>query len=525
MPTAPPAAAPGHRREKVGSADTDVISPTGVRPDAMAWVALTQLALVTLFYDLLLASPRLAAGAAAVVAVADTAMLMRLRGNRQVSLGSIFLAVYAVFHVGLTPYLVLGVVPELLTRNTGDPLTWLLSPQIAAALTLVIISMSAFVLGYALVACRRRPGRHSRSAALAADRSGSSVMVWVGPILVLVGGVLLLGVVLSEGLSSLGADNFASFRNDEHNPRLAWASLFLGIGMAVLGTSGRLSRSHWWALAFLPLVAIPLAIGLRSATIFPLAAFLVAWARRHRVRVRLWHGAVVLALLTLGSVIRQAREGGAGGFRLTSASLNPLDGLAELSATLRTVVVVREWRQVEDQAFAGWGTYWAPVERLIGRLFGLDVTPAALDDRNLSTAFLTRPDLGPIGGSPTAEAYRAAGVVGVVVVLALIGAFIAYLDGRRSGSIWEYAVGMIGYVLLVWSRNNFTPVVAQAGLCLAIILVARWIGAQRLNPADDTQLVRAVPGGPAKAHGRSTRPPGGRRRRDAAARGHRVARR
>ncbi|MBM0204235.1 O-antigen polysaccharide polymerase Wzy [Micromonospora sp. NPDC051227] len=494
MPTAPPAEVSGRRRKAVGGADTDVTSPTGVRPDVVAWVALIQLTVVVVCYGALLAAPRFAASAAAVVAVTNIALLMRLRGNRQVSLGSVFLAVYAMFHVGLTPYVVLGVVPELLTRDTGDPLTWLMSPQIPAALTLVTISMSAFMFGYALVASRRRVSRHSRSAARAADRSGSSVMVWVGPILLLIGAVLLLGVVLSEGVGSLGADNFASFRTDEYNPRLAWASLFLGIGMAVLGTSGRSGGSHWWALAFLPLVAIPLAIGLRSATIFPLAAFLVAWARRHRVRVRLWHGAVILALLTLGSVIRQAREGGTGGFRLTNASLNPLDGLAELSATLRTVVVVREWRQVENQPYVGWETYWAPVERLIGRFLGLDIAPAALDDRNLSTAFLARPELGPIGGSPTAEAYRAAGVVGVVVVLALMGALIAHLDGIRSGSIWEYAVGMVGYVLLVWSRNNVTPVVAQAGLCVAIILVARWVGAQRPDPVEDARLGRAVPG-------------------------------
>ncbi|WP_170286505.1 O-antigen polysaccharide polymerase Wzy [Micromonospora olivasterospora] len=480
MPTTSRAAIPRHRRRRAAKAPGAIPGRSGVAPPAAAAVAAGQLVVVAMSYQALAASPRLAASAAVVVAVVNVTLMMRLRGNRQISLGSMFLAIYAVFHVGLAPYLIAGVVPDLLTRVTGDPLTWLMSPQITAAVMLVVISMSTYLLGYSLVACWRRSGGRRRVGPPAPDRPATSVMASAGPLLVLLGGLLLLGVVLSEGVGSLGADNYALFRTEQHKPQLAWAFLFLGIGMAVVGSGG----SRWWVLAFLPLIVIPLTIGWRSGTIFPLAAFLVAWSRRRQVRVRLWHGAVVLALLSLGSVVRQAREGGPGGFRLADASLNPLDGLAELSATLRTVVVVREWRMVEHQPFAGWDVYWAPVERLVGRLLGLDVTPAALDQRNLSTAFLDRPELGAIGGSPTAEAYRAAGIVGVIVVMALIGAVIAWLDGTRPGSIWEYGVGMIGYVLLVWSRNNFTPVVAQAGLCLTILLVARWVDTQRAMRSD-----------------------------------------
>ncbi|RAN99928.1 O-antigen polysaccharide polymerase Wzy [Micromonospora noduli] len=438
-----------------------------------------QLISIALALPALVASPRLAAASAALVAVSNVVLLARLRGNRQVSLGSMFLFIYAVFHVGLTPYLILGAMPRLLTGSTGDPLTWLLSPQIAAALVLVTVSMAAYLLGYAAVACRRSAGRHQRTAAAARDRVATSSIVWMGPILILLGTVLLLKVVLSEGLNTLGADNYALFRTEQHTPELAWSFLSFGIGMAVLGTNGRLGKSHWWALAFLPVVIVPLVIGWRSGTIFPLAAFLLAWSRRQHVRIRLWHGAAFLGLLTLGSVVRQAREGGPSGFRLTAASLNPLDGLAEMSATLRTVVVVREWDVNGHVPAVGWQTYWAPVERLIGHALGLDVVPATLDERNLSTVFLAQPELGAIGGSPTAEAYRAAGVVGVVVVMALIGAAVAFLDSRQSWSMWEYSVGMIGYVLLVWTRNNFTPVVAQVLLCLSIICAARLLDSVR----------------------------------------------
>ncbi|MET7668605.1 O-antigen polysaccharide polymerase Wzy [Micromonospora luteifusca] len=473
------------RRSPAGVAGENVPVRSGTRPEAVVGLAVAQLIIIALGLPVLLASPRLSAASAALVAVMNIALLMRLRGNRQVSLGSVFLLIYAVFHVGLTPYLIFNTRPKLLTQATGDPLTWLLSPQISAALVLVVVSMSAYLLGYAVVACRRSTGRHQRPAMAASGRVTTSSIIWMGPVLMLTGSVLLFKVVLSEGLNTLGADNYALFRTEQHTPELAWSFMFLGIGMGVLGTSGRIGKSHWWALAFLPVIAIPLVIGWRSGTIFPLAAFLVAWSRRQHVRIRFWHGAGFVGLLTLGSVVRQAREGGPSGFRLTGASLNPLDGLAELSATLRTVVVVREWDVVGHVPPVGWQTYWAPVERLIGHALGLNVVPATLDERNLSTAFLAQPELGAIGGSPTAEAYRAAGVLGVVVVMALLGAAIAFLDSQRSWSLWEYSVGMVGYVLLVWTRNNFTPVVAQIGLCIAIAIVANLFDRLRAGPLDE----------------------------------------
>ncbi|WP_229399584.1 O-antigen polysaccharide polymerase Wzy [Micromonospora okii] len=470
----PPTAREDARRGRRRAERTVDILGRRPGPVALAVVGAVQVALVVSFWQPLTASTRVAATAAAVVACTTLALLLRLRGNRQFSLGVVLLASYAVFHLGVSPYLVRGALPGLLAAPDGDPVGWLLSPEIATATTLTTLSMAVFLLGYALAALAQRR-RRSRTEPVepAGDTAGATTaMLWLGPVLACGGTLLLLSVVQAEGWDSLGAANYALYRTEEHRAQLGYAFLLLGVGLAVLGTNGRRGRSHLWALALAPFVVIPLAIGWRGGTIFPIAAYLVGWSRSHRMRVRPWHAVALLALLTLGSIVRQARERGPKDFRLTEVSVNPMDGLAELGATLRTVVVVREWHGLRGEPFTGWATYWAPVERLLDRLLGLPFTPAALDERNLSTVFLSRTGIGAIGGSPTAEAYRAAGVLGIVVVFMLIGALVAYLDSRPSGTLSEYAVALVGYVLLVWSRNNFTPVVAQLALCLGVLALA-----------------------------------------------------
>ncbi|MEV4756633.1 O-antigen polysaccharide polymerase Wzy [Micromonospora sp. NPDC049559] len=482
--TAARRAGTGRRRPRIASPGDAPRAPGGVPPQVAAAVAAGQLAVLAVAYQVLVVSPRLAAAAALVVAVVDITLLTRLRGNRQISLGSMWLIIYALFHVGLATYLIRGALPDPLKLDNGQPRTWLLSPQIPHAVTLVAVSISVYLLGYSLMWWSKPARNPGTAGARESHRGAIAVMRWVGPLLTIVGIALLLGVVLAEGLSNLGADNFQVFRNAQNDPQLSWAFMCMGLGMAALGTSGWSGSARWWFLIFLPFLLLPLAIGARSGTIFPMAAYIVALSRRHWLRLRLWHGGVLLVLLSIGSVIRQARNGGPTGFRLADASLDPLGGLGEMSATLRPVVSVLEWTNVERQPLVGWDTYWAPVGRLIGRVLGLPITPATMDERSLSTAVMARPNVGAIGGSPTAEAYRAAGLVGVVVVLALLGAVVAHLDARASGSIWEYAVPMVGYVLMVWARNDFTPVVFQTGLGLSIIVAARLLAVLAQAPPE-----------------------------------------
>jgi hypothetical protein len=139
---------------------------------------------------------------------------------------------------------------------------------------------------------------------------------------------------------------------------------------------------------------------------------------------------------------------------------------------MRPVALVHLWHGSAGEAFVGWGTYWAPLERLVvGRVLGLPTVATTVDHRVFSTTVLQR--VGAIGGSPVAESYRAAGVAGIVVVMVLMGILVGWLDLRPMGSLADAGAGLVGYVLLVWVRNDFTPVPLELLACVAVIGAGR----------------------------------------------------
>lgn len=470
-------------------------------PPGIALAAGVGLFLVLFGRDSLAASRQSAAVTVAIVAAACLVALGALRGDRAVTLGVVYFLTFAFFHAGLAPFLLLDSLPEVLSEPYRGHLPWYRSPELPEAAVCVAVGMLAFLTGYALWRClipvrswfrtARTAGtaRTARTAGPAAgprpdapdvpvDRPGDHAAMSLLGMVLLPGGMLLLfSVILERGAASFVTEDYGSFYAAAYRPRLVFAFLFVGIGMAILGGSRSPSLRRRAALIFVPFAAVAFTAGFRGAVIFPAAAYLVALGRRRIARLRAWHLAPLVLALTAGSIVRQLRQTGVARADPDTVTVNPLDGVAELGATLRTVVVVHEWHGPGREPFVGWDTYLASAERLfLGRLLGLDVIPAATDPRVFTAVVAERTGGAGIGGSPTAEAYRAAGLVGVVVVMAVIGLLVAWLDSRPAGGLGEYLVGMVGYVLLVWSRNDVAPVLVQIAFCLALLALARLLG-------------------------------------------------
>ncbi|MGW0433349.1 O-antigen polysaccharide polymerase Wzy [Micromonospora sp. NPDC003197] len=445
-------------------------------------IAVVLFGVVAVKADALGSSPRLAASVATAVACFGIAVLTLSLPGRRITLGSVYFLIFALFHVGLCPYIAVGQVPRLLVEASPVNSAWYHSPMLAPALTAIILGMLALLIGYLGIVSIVGWQHTIAVRSVVADRAGQPGLEIVGFGMLATGVLLWFVFAATQGSTFFLTQSYESFRTATAGKPLPYLYLFIGLGMGLLGL-GRWTRLHRWGLVIFAVFAIPAGIiGVRNMLFIPLAAWLVAAASRRTIRLRPWLVPALLVGLAAGSLARQIRQTGLSGAQSDSVTINPLDGLAELGTTLRTMVVAYQWHAEWNEPFVGWGTYWAPLERIVvGRLFGAAVTPTFLDIRVFSATVFDR--VGAIGGSPAAEAYRAAGLVGVVVVMLLIGALIAWIDLRPAGSILGSATGMIGYILLVWIRNDFTPVVVQclaAGAAMALVmLVDRYRTARR----------------------------------------------
>ncbi|PTA46274.1 O-antigen polysaccharide polymerase Wzy [Micromonospora sp. RP3T] len=441
----------------------------GCHPDRVLsiWVAAVGVVLLTLtlrFQDALSVSVQSAAIFTTAVAVGAMVVTARLIVGRRLTLGFVYLLVLVLFHCGQLPYLILRWRPTLYVNGPNGDSLWLTSQMLAPAIITVSIGILAFVTGYAVVTLVGfRPGVVRPP--VVTGRTGIST---VSLLLLVVGLVLWAEQVAGRGVNTVFTEDYLSMRAYVDMPLLSTGFILIGLGFSALGFSRNDTQRKWALYLFLAFSLVSFTIGFRGESVFAVAAWLVAAARRRTIRVRAWHVLALTAALLAGSVVRQIRLEGVAVANFSAVRLNPADGLAELGSTLQTVVAAREWHASDALPFVGWGTYAAPFERLVlGRALGLPVTPVDHDPRVFMTTIMDR--LGPLGGSPVAESYRAAGILGVLVVMALIGVVAGLLDSRPDSSRAGFVTGMFAYTLLVWSRNDFSPVLVQTVGCLVAV--------------------------------------------------------
>lgn len=364
---------------------------------------------------------------------------------------SVYAAMYAAFHCGLLLPKALGL--PLTLFNEGDS-EWTQGTAILSAAGVVALGASALLFGHVVASLRPSaipapgPVQHQRLPPLGL----------IGVPVLAVGVLGWYAIVQSRGGTGLIFSGYTEFLAATRGSAAPYAYLCIGLGMAfVAGSSSPLARRA--ALTLFAGWAVPAALlGLRGEVLLPALAYLVVSHRRRPLAFRLRYAAVALGGLALGSIIRAGRNVGVlGGQAWDWSAFNPLPGLVEMGYSIRPVVEVWRWHEYGLEPHIGSGTYVAPFQRVIaGRLLGLPTPDAELDTRNFSVVVAER--VGPIGGSPVAEAFRAYDLIGVAVVMALIGLVLAATDRHRAGTLADVVAGGTVYILLLWVRNTFTPV-------------------------------------------------------------------
>jgi hypothetical protein len=167
------------------------------------------------------------------------------------------------------------------------------------------------------------------------------------------------------------------------------------------------------------------------------------------------------------------------GGALNASIFNPFDSLVELGSSIRPLTTMINYHRQNGEVFVGIDTYLAPFRRVIvGRILAGSAIPVEADPSVFSTMILQR--VGPIGGSPAAEAYRSGGILVMVIVMFLIGLAVASLDALPNDRYSNCLVGMLAFVVLFWVRNDFTPVPTEVVTALAILMciwmLEQWTG-------------------------------------------------
>lgn len=377
------------------------------------------------------------------------------------SVGTIYLGFYWVFHFGIMVPMGLGWTPRLFNATDNS---WATIPNLADAAVPAAAFMVACAAAYLLSV---RPLKVV-GPPVAPPVPGSDVLdgvVVVGAFLLLGGLALWTGIFLGSGAPLVGG--YVQFLILTQGSLTPYAYLFISMGMALIGAARHRQLSRVAILAFILWSFPAFLLGLRGEVLIPILAFVVARSRSGRLRVRgRWLILAGLLAASVGSLVRVLRVGGPVGV----GAANPLNGLVELGYSIRPMIMVQTVHDGAGEAFRGFATYLAPVERLfIGRVLGQQVQPTT-SDYDVFSSFVVA-NYGPIGGSVSAEAYRAGGVLYVLLLACILGLVLGRLETVASTGLTDGFVGMVASILLLWVRNDFTPVPLSLLLVGAISLI------------------------------------------------------
>lgn len=184
----------------------------------------------------------------------------------------------------------------------------------------------------------------------------------------------------------------------------------------------------------------------------------------------------LIGFLIVTGIVKNARISGD---YSAANSINPLNAVAEMGSSLRAVQEVIKWRVDGEQLLNG-GSYWAPFERQLAWFIpGLERKNALEDPRLLNVVVQER--AGPIGFSPVAEAYLNFGEKGVLIVMFMFGALMAYFDNQPSKVRYDILVGVSLVPIFIMIRNSFTHVPVQVILGLIIAYLVMFAANTRLR--------------------------------------------
>ena len=426
------------------------------------------------------------------------AAVIATSSRRWLGVPMVYLATFAVFHLGLAPILALGwKVPDF-----GNPFgtVWLSNRPVGEALHVVAVSVLCFSLGARGGAALGRRSAQRRSLGPSDSAVANRRCATLALVCAIAGVVGWFAFVFIRGGVGVFVGSYTNYNQVTAGGALPQLYLLITIAVAL----GAIVPNERAGKAVLVLVGVfaaaALPLGLRGEILFPLAAAVAMVAKRRKLRVRPLRIVVLcVLLLSLIALARSVRVTGVAELADRPVDVNPLHGMAELGYSLRPVAEALQWQQTTDQPANG-RTYVRPLERAASRVVpNIGVPPA--DQDTMLTNVLVSQRVGPIGFSPVAEGVVNFGWVGAAGYMAIVGAVLAFLDARPASTATLAFTGSVLASLLIQTRNAFVPVPFQLALAVVIwLLVFRPSRRRRagLRSSLPTAGILGAPGGKAQ---------------------------
>jgi hypothetical protein len=378
----------------------------------------------------------------------------------------LWLALFAFFHFGLVWTLgLLG--EERVARVSSTALYWIHTPFLRPAVTVAAAGAVVFAVTVSALGPRARqplaPLVLRPSEQLLSQRLGR------GGLALQLTGVVILGLAIARGGGlALLSGGYLAFLESAQDALTGYGIWAVGLGSCMTQIGGDRVR-HIGLGVFLAYAAIFFPLGLRGSVLFP-ACVLVATRSLvgRRAPAPLLLAAGLLALVG-SAIVRTTRVGGSG----PSAAEGILDGLVstvtELGFSIRPTAEVLRWSDAGAEP-SWFVSFYAVPLRLLESLTGWHGGPPVNDERLFNVKINNL--VGAIGGSPVAEGYDAAGVLGVVAVLAAVGVALAWASRGPFETARRLAVfPVVVLPLTIAVRNSFAPVIPQVVLGIVVILL------------------------------------------------------
>lgn len=379
---------------------------------------------------------------------------------------SLFFIVMGIFHLGLTPFWIFKITPELGLSYDSQ---WFNGQTASVSLQIVAFSLISFVVGSLLIlSIKSNSPRNvttpnfNQPEFLQFQKYGSLILFTA----------VLLWFFFSFRSGGL-AIFFSSYRNFlalTSNAPLTYIYLFigLGLGLALIRPLDNL-QSKFAVASFLVFAFIAFFIGLRGEVLFPSVAGLSVMAFSRKMPNFLASTILFIVALAIINTAKEIRRVGISSAGFSWAEARPLSALEELGSTIRVVAMTVNWHFYSGEPLRHGDTYtvflartWELLTDPAGRL------PATEDFRLMHIEVANRAS--NIGGSIIGEAFHNFGVYGSVIILIVFGIIIGYFGIRHDSSVVIATYIVFAIPLFNHIRNSFVPVIPFIVFGLLLVL-------------------------------------------------------
>lgn len=366
------------------------------------------------------------------------------------SISFIFFIAFSIFHAGL---IFANTFNGISDEDTLYQISfWFYSQESKSAIYLINLAFIGFSIAAILFSKDVKNGNAGPT-----DNIQNKRLYHIGGLTLLFSIALFFLVGISTGaLGSYGAYLSATKSTPIAGILFTYCYVFMGLSLVLVSASHQKKYGYLYFIPFILWSFFAFKLGLRGEVMFPSAVVACILCRKG-IKV---NGLVIFASLFIffivTGIVKSARVSGDYSQQI---SLNPLNSVAEMGASLRPVQEVIKWRVAGDPLLMG-ASYWAPFERQLALFIpGLNRIPALEDSRLLNVVVDKK--AGPIGFSPVAEAYFNFGEKGVLIVFFLLGLLLATLDNLKSKIIIDILIGVSLIPVFIMIRNSFAHVPVQ----------------------------------------------------------------